>query len=65
MTKGPILSNFLVKVSHSPMTAIVLVFLVHAQFIDKDNCQKLVTTLQRRIFAKILTLKIGNCHSCI
>ena len=36
------LSNFLVKASHSPMTAMVLVFLVRTQCIDKDNCQKLV-----------------------
>ena len=40
--KDPILSNFLIKVSDSPMTAMVLVFLLCAQCIDKDNCQKLV-----------------------
>ena len=40
--KGPILSNFLVKVSDSPMTAMVLEFLLRTQCIDKDNCQKLV-----------------------
>ena len=40
--KSPILSNFIIKVSDSPMTAMVLVFLVHAQCIDKDKCQKLV-----------------------
>ena len=37
-SEGPILSNFLVKVSVSPMTGMVLVFLVCA----KCNCQKLV-----------------------
>ena len=42
LTKGPILSNFLVKVSDSPITAMLLVFLVRAQYIEKEGCLKLV-----------------------
>ena len=38
LTKGP----KIVKLSDSPMTAMVLVFLVCTQYIDKDNCQMLV-----------------------
>ena len=42
LTKGPILSNFLVKINDFPMTAMVLVFLVCGQCIDQEYCQKLV-----------------------
>ena len=57
---GLIPSNFLVKVSDSPMTTIVIVFLVRTQYIDKDNYQKLVklSYLSKEVFLeRILTLK--------